>query len=64
MFNKSYDDAVFADRFRYQLTLFEMFILKGLSRLLGTHVAYDIAVSKSPLVTGLIRETISHAGPW
>ena len=41
-----YDDAVFADRFRYQLTMFEVFILIWLSRLLDTYVAYDIAILK------------------
>ena len=37
-----YDDMVFADRFRYQWTKFEEYILIGLSRLLGTHIAYEI----------------------
>ena len=41
-----YDDGVYADRFRYQLTMFEVFILIWLSRLLDTHVAYDIAIQK------------------
>ena len=41
-----YDDAVYADRFRYQLTMFEVFILIGLFRLLDTHVAYEIAIQK------------------
>ena len=38
--NKMYDDTVFPDRFRYQLTKFEDCILIGLFRLLGTHIAY------------------------
>ena len=59
---KIYDDVVYAGRFRYQLTMFEVFILIGLSRRLDTHVAYEIAIYKSPLVTGLMRETISQAG--
>ena len=42
--NKVYDDAVFADRFRYNLTMFGMCILIRLSRLLSTHIAYDIAI--------------------
>ena len=35
-----YDDAVFADRFRYQLTMFGILVLIGLSRLLHAHIAY------------------------
>ena len=41
-----YDDAVFANRFHYQLTMFEVCIFTGLSRLLDTHIAYEIAVYK------------------
>ena len=44
--NKIYDDAVFADRFRYHLTMFGMCILIRLSRLLNTHIAYEIAIWK------------------
>ena len=40
------DDVVFDDRFRYQLTMFEVFILIELSRLLDIHIAYEIAISK------------------
>ena len=57
-----YDDAVYANRFRYQLTMFEMFIFIRLSRLLDTHVAYEIAIQKSPQVTALMRDSISQAG--
>ena len=39
--NKMYDDAVSADRFRYQLTMFGIGVLIGLSRLLHAHIAYD-----------------------
>ena len=39
-----YDDVVFDDRLRYQLTMFEMCLLIGLSMLLDTHVAHDIAI--------------------
>ena len=39
--NKMYNDAVFADRFRYQLTMFENPLLIGLSRLRDTHIAYE-----------------------
>ena len=42
--NKMYDDAVYPDRFLYQLTMFEVFILIGLSRILDTHVDYEIAI--------------------
>ena len=41
-----YDDAVFADRFRYQWAMFEECILIGLSRLFDTHVAYEIVTQK------------------
>ena len=34
----------FADRFRYHLTMFGMCILIRLSRLLNTHIAYEIAI--------------------
>ena len=44
--NKMYDDAVYANRFRYQLTMFEVFIFIRLSRLLDTRVAYEIAIQK------------------
>ena len=37
-------------------------VLIRLSRLLNTHIAYEIDTYKSPLVTGLMRETNSHAG--
>ena len=36
-----YDYAVFADRFRYQLIMFEIRLLIGLSRLIHAHVAYE-----------------------
>ena len=36
-----YDDAVFADRFRYQLAMFGVRVLIGLSRLLHDHIAYE-----------------------
>ena len=42
--NKMYDNLVFDDRFRYQLTMFEVCILIGLSLLFGTHIAYEIAI--------------------
>ena len=41
-----YNEAVYADRLRYQLTMFEVFMLIGLSRLLDTYVAYQIAILK------------------
>ena len=39
--NKMYDDAIYADRFRYQLTMFGIRLLIGLSRLIHAHVAYE-----------------------
>ena len=41
-----YNDVVFDDRFRYQLAMFDVYILIGLSRLLVTHIAYEIAIYK------------------
>ena len=43
--NEIYDDAVFADRLRYQLTMFEIRILIWLSRLLHAHIAYEVDTS-------------------
>ena len=40
------DDAVFADRFRYQLTMFGIHVLIGLSRLLHAHIAYETDTDK------------------
>ena len=45
--NKMYDDAVFADRFRYQLTLLGDSVLIGPSRLLRAHIAYEIDNAKN-----------------
>ena len=44
--NKMYDDAVFADRFRYQLAMFGVAVLIWLSRLLRAHIAYEIDTAK------------------
>ena len=41
-----YDDMVFNDRFSYQVFMFEVCIFTGLSRLLDTHIAYEIAIYK------------------
>ena len=41
-----YDYEVFTDRFRYQMTTFEVYILIALSGLLHDHNAYEIIVSK------------------
>ena len=41
-----YDDEDFADRFRFQFTMFEMRILIGLSRLFHDHIVYEIVISK------------------
>ena len=44
--NKMYDDAVFAARFRFQLTMFGIGVLIGLSRLPHAHIAYEIDTAK------------------
>ena len=40
------DDAVLADRYRYQLTMFGIPVLIGLSRLVPAHIAYEIDTAK------------------
>ena len=44
--NKMYDDAVFADRFRYELAMFWIRVLTGLSRHLHAHVGCEIDTAK------------------
>ena len=44
--DKAYEDEVFADRFRYQLTFFANGVLVSISRLLRSHTAYVIAAAK------------------
>ena len=46
--DKMYDDEVFADRLSYQLIMLEIRLLVRLSRLLHAHLAYEVAVAKSP----------------
>ena len=41
-----YDDAVFADRFHYQLTMFGIKVLIGLSGLLHALIAYETDTDK------------------
>ena len=41
-----YDDAVFADRFRYQMTMFGIAVLIGISRLFRAHITYEIDTAK------------------
>ena len=41
-----YNEAVFADRFQYQLTMFGISVLIGLSRLIHTHIACEIDTAK------------------
>ena len=41
-----YDDAISADRFRYQLTMFGIRLLIGLSRLHQDDIAYEIDTAK------------------
>ena len=55
-----YDDVVFADRFRYQLTLFENRVLIGLPSLLHAHNAHEIDTSK--IVAQFCR--ISYCFAW
>ena len=57
-----YDDEVFADRFCYQLTMFEMHILIGLSRRHHDHIAYEIVLSKIATANLHVWKDISHAG--
>ena len=40
--NKMYDNAVFDEWFHCQLTMFEIRVLVGLSRLIHAHIAYEI----------------------
>ena len=44
--DKMYNYGVFTDRFRYQLTMFEVCILIWLSRLDHAHIAYEIVLYK------------------
>ena len=55
--NKMYDDAVFADRFRYQLTMFEIREVIGLSRLVHTNIAHEIVTTK--IIAALCRVSYS-----
>ena len=57
-----YDDAVYAGRFRYQMAMFEVRILIWLSRLLDTHIAYEIAIYKITTGNWLNAEMITYAG--
>ena len=41
-----YDNEVFADRFRLQLTIIEMCVLIGLYQLFHTQIVYEIAMTK------------------
>ena len=51
--NTTYDDALFADRFRYLLTMFGIRMLIGLSRLIHAHVAYETDGAK--IIAALCR---------
>ena len=44
--DKKYDDVVFDDQFRYQLTMFRTRVLIGLSRLFHAHIAYETDTAK------------------
>ena len=60
--NSMYDDAVYAGRCRYKLTMFGMCILIGLSLRLDTHIAYKYLHKTSSHITVSMREKISHSG--
>ena len=51
-----YDEQDFAGRFRLQLAMIGMLVLIGLSRLVHTRVAYEIAIAK--IIAEICR--ISH----
>ena len=55
--NKMYDDAVFADRFRCQLTMLEIHEVIGLSRLVHANIAYDIVTTN--IIAALCRISYS-----
>ena len=44
--NEMYDNAVFADRFGYQLAMFDIRSLIGLYRLIHAHIVYEIDTAK------------------
>ena len=44
--DKKYADAIFADRIRYQLTMFRFGLLSSLSRFLHVHIAYETDSAK------------------
>ena len=44
--NEMYDDAVFANRLHYQLTMFQIRVLIWLSRFFHSHIAYVIDTDK------------------
>ena len=60
--DKMYDDKVFTDRFRYEITMFEVCILIRISWLLHAHVAYEIVLTK--ITNGNWHDvgTTCHAG--
>ena len=55
--NNMYDDAVFADRFRYQLTMLEIREVIGLSRLVHGNIAYEIVTTN--IIAALCRISYS-----
>ena len=44
--NDMYEDAIFANGFRYQLSMFGIRVLIGLSRLIHADIAYEIDTAK------------------
>ena len=57
-----YDDIVFANRFRYQLNMFEVCVLIWLSRLQYTHIAYEIVIQK--ITTGNWHDPGNDLSGW
>ena len=55
--NKMYDDAVFADRSRHQLTMFEIREVIGLSRLVHANISYEVVTTK--IIAALCRISYS-----
>ena len=60
--NKMYDDIVFANRFRYQLTMFEVCVLIWLSPLQYTHIAFVIVIQK--ITTGNWHDAGNDLSGW
>ena len=62
--NNMYDVVLFDDRFRYQLTMLRCVYWLGYLDSLILILHMKLLYKKSPLVTGLMRKMVSHAGLW